>query len=699
MKHLRGGDGVEVLAGGKGLLHGPVVRRVGQHPQLDLGIVRVHQHPARRRGEAAADLGAVLPAHRQVLQVGVGGAEPPGGGHRLMEGGADAPVGVDGLGQALHIGAFQLADLAPFQDGGDDVVLFFQLFQGLGVGGPAGAGLFARPQAQLLKQHRSQLLGGANVEGVARKGVDLRLQLPHPLLQRGAEFQQPLLVGADAPGLHPGQHRQQGKLHVPHQRQHPQPLQLLLLPLPQGGNELHMLAQGLQRLLGYSQQVPGILGVVNGGQGVKAQYLPGGAHQVVIPPVDIQQIGAQPGVKDRVGGGGSFLIILCQKALSPVEHRAGAPQQGRLQKPLRGPLSRPVGAEGHRGAVRQHGGHHGAVGGHQHRLSGQAGQRLLQVVFGLQLPGGPFFKGGGRRGLRRRGQPQPLDDAPQLQPGEQGVQRPGIPRGGGQFSGTGGDRGVGDALCQVIAQEGHIPACLQLFPDGGGHFPILQVVIDPLQRAEPADQVQRALFPDAPDAGDVVGAVPHDGLQVHDAARGQAPVFFREHLLVVQLRGGLAHAGRHQGHPGLAGDILQAVPVAGDDGGDAPLAGAQAAQGTQQVVRLIALHLHPGDAQAVQGGLDQGHLVRQLLGHGLALGLVARIGLVAEGGGLQVEAHADLVGAVILPQLEQHIEEAVNGVGGGAVGGGQGPHTVKGPVHQAVSVDGHEMHGATSFVE
>jgi len=79
------------------------------------------------------------------------------------------------------------------------------------------------------------------------------------------------------------------------------------------------------------------------------------------------------------------------------------------------------------------------------------------------------------------------------------------------------------------------------------------------------------------------------------------------------------------------------------------------AEGAQQIVGLEALHLHAADAKAVQGLLHQGHLGGKLFGHGLALGLVALIGLVAEGLGLEIEADADLVGGIILPQFKQHI--------------------------------------------
>ncbi len=46
VEHLGGGDGVDVLAGQERLLHGLVAGHMGQQPQLDLGVVRIHQHIA-----------------------------------------------------------------------------------------------------------------------------------------------------------------------------------------------------------------------------------------------------------------------------------------------------------------------------------------------------------------------------------------------------------------------------------------------------------------------------------------------------------------------------------------------------------------------------------------------------------------------------------------------------------------------------
>ena len=299
---------MEILARSKGLLHGGIVGHMGQHPQFDLGIVGIHQHPARTGGKAPADLRAVLPPHRQVLQVGIGRRQAAGGGDRLVEGGADAPVGVDGLGQAVGIGALQLAHLAPCQNGGDDIVLFLELFQGFRIGGITGAGLFAGLQAQFLKQHHAQLLGRADVELSSGQFINLGLQIFDLAFQLLTKLLQPLLVGTDAFGLHSCQHGQQRQLHFPVQGQHALGFQCLFLCGPHGGDQLHMLGQGGNGLLGNAQQIAGVLAVIDGRHGLKAQRLPCGRNQIVAAAVHIQQVSAQFGVKGRIGRALPFLI-------------------------------------------------------------------------------------------------------------------------------------------------------------------------------------------------------------------------------------------------------------------------------------------------------------------------------------------------------------------------------------------------------
>ena len=67
VEHLRGGDGVDVLPVPEGADHRLVAGDVRKQAQLDLAVVRVHEHFSRRRNKHPADLAAEFLAHGNVL--------------------------------------------------------------------------------------------------------------------------------------------------------------------------------------------------------------------------------------------------------------------------------------------------------------------------------------------------------------------------------------------------------------------------------------------------------------------------------------------------------------------------------------------------------------------------------------------------------------------------------------------------------
>ena len=83
-EHLAGRPAVNILAGGERLAERRHVRHMGQQAQFDLRVVRTHQYMARRRDEGLADAAALLRPDRDILQVGVVGRQPPGGGDAAM---------------------------------------------------------------------------------------------------------------------------------------------------------------------------------------------------------------------------------------------------------------------------------------------------------------------------------------------------------------------------------------------------------------------------------------------------------------------------------------------------------------------------------------------------------------------------------------------------------------------------------------
>ena len=258
-KDLRGGDGVDVHPIPEGLNHGLIPGHVGQQPQLDLGVVGVHQHPAGPGHKHGAHLRPQGGAHRDILQVGLGGGQPPGGGDGVLEAGVDAPVSGNDLAQALHIGGVELGQLSVLQHQRDNGVLILQLLQHLGVGGVPGLGLLHRGQPQLFKQNMAQLLGREDVELLPRLSINFLLGVRNAPGEHLAKPGQCPLVHQHPAPLHIGQHRAQGDLHLLEQLGQPQLVQLGGQLLVEGVNEgvvfipfglgLHLVGQGPEGLL------------------------------------------------------------------------------------------------------------------------------------------------------------------------------------------------------------------------------------------------------------------------------------------------------------------------------------------------------------------------------------------------------------------------------------------------------------------
>ncbi len=82
-----------------------VLGDVRQYPKLDLRVVGGEKHlvgPARDEG--AADLHSQLPADRDVLEIRLAAAQPPGGRHSLVERGMDAAgLRVGQRRQCIHV--------------------------------------------------------------------------------------------------------------------------------------------------------------------------------------------------------------------------------------------------------------------------------------------------------------------------------------------------------------------------------------------------------------------------------------------------------------------------------------------------------------------------------------------------------------------------------------------------------------------
>ena len=132
---LRGAR-VDVLAGAKGFDQHGVFGKMREDAQLDLRVVGGEQRPAGFGDEGGANLAAEFGAHGDVLQIGVGGAEPAGGRAGLAEARVQAAGGgLDQLRQRVDVGGFELGEFAIFEHFARQFVQQRQLGEHVGGGG------------------------------------------------------------------------------------------------------------------------------------------------------------------------------------------------------------------------------------------------------------------------------------------------------------------------------------------------------------------------------------------------------------------------------------------------------------------------------------------------------------------------------------------------------------------------------------
>ena len=185
----------------------------------------------------------------------------------------------------------------------------------------------------------------------------------------------------------------------------------------------------------------------------------------------------------------------------------------------------------------------------------------------------------------------------------------------------------------------------------------VQVVIDALDGAELLHQLYGAFLTDGGDAGDVVGGVALKGFHVDELLRGEAAEALPDLDFVEgELLGNLvleedADAGR---------DELEEVGIAGEDDGGEALGLGLGAEGAEEVVGLVAVHLHDGDAEGLHEAAHVGELSAEVVRHVRALGLVLLELLVAVSGRCAVEGEDDVGGTVIFHGPADHLGEAVD---------------------------------------
>ena len=195
----------------------------------------------------------------------------------------------------------------------------------------------------------------------------------------------------------------------------------------------------------------------------------------------------------------------------------------------------------------------------------------------------------------------------------------------------------------------------------------------------------RLLGANARHAGNVVRGVALQTIEVRHQLGRDA---------VVQVVHGLRRHNADVAHALLGGNDLHVVrgqlvhvPVASEEQHLVASLLAAASQGAQDVVALPALALAHRHVQRAQQVLDHGKLLVQGRVHGRALGLVLGQHLHADGGLALVEGADDAVRLEGLVQLDEHVEEAEERVGGATVRRVHGlADGVEGAVHEGVAV-------------
>ena len=175
-----------------------------------------------------------------------------------------------------------------------------------------------------------------------------------------------------------------------------------------------------------------------------------------------------------------------------------------------------------------------------------------------------------------------------------------------------------------------------------------------VQIAKFIDQQRRRLDPDAGRAGHVVNRIARQRLYVHDAVGVDTELL--EHPIAVD--GLVLHRIQHF-H--AVADELHQILVGANDRAAPPGGTGLHSQRGDDVIGLIALKLFAGDVERLGRGAGQRDLRAQIFGHGIAVGLVLVVHVVAEGMAALVEDHSYMrrrVGAGVAFDIAvQHVAE------------------------------------------
>ena len=541
----------------------------------------------------------------------------------------------------------------------------------VGVGGVARLGALGLGHAELVEQHPLELLGRAEVDLLADRGVRrLRREL-HATGELGLQRLEVVDVDRDAGLLHQREQVDQRQLDLGEQAAAAPLLDLVVERVGEVDDRPRVQHRGVGGVGGHGvvEGVEGQLPVV--GRALLELALEVAQRQVgqvVGPLVGSGEVGRQGGVADQPPQRPPARRQRQHRALRVVQH-LGARGVGEPRHQRRVVLGRDL-AGVDPGA--------GAVG----RREGQGPD-----LAGARAP--PSLDGHARAALARvRGQPvghlalaeadagelearlvdrlaldvprlqQSLAQHPELQGVEQGVHELAVPRlrlevGGSQLEVEVADElvelPVADHVAEVLAQR--LTLLARDLVGVGDDVVEAVVLLEPPGR-EPGT--------DARHAGQVVGRLPHDRRELGVAPRRDAvPRLDR-------LRGHpreLGDAAHRVEHRRPLGDQLEGVAVAGEDQHVEVVGEGLGDQGGDDVVGLVAVLAQVLDLEGVEDLVDERQLAGELVGGLVALGLVLGVLLEAERLPRLVEGDADVGRLLVAQHVDEHRGEPEDRVG------------------------------------
>jgi hypothetical protein len=238
----------------------------------------------------------------------------------------------------------------------------------------------------------------------------------------------------------------------------------------------------------------------------------------------------------------------------------------------------------------------------------------------------------------------------------------------GKLLGVKIDRHLGNDTGQMLAQESLLLVVADLFAQLA--FDIVGLLVHFFHAAVLLEELRSCFGPHAGNAGDIVHAIAHHAQVVHHLVH----LFDVKALFDLRYApgfGGIAHATRAV-HKDMLAHELPKILIGRHHVHVKVFLFGPFGQGTDHVIGLVAIHTYEGNIESIGQPADVGHRYFDGLGGFVALSLVFRKFLVAEGRLVRIIHDGDVSGRVFFQHLQQRIGKAKDGGGIQALGGDAG---------------------------